>query len=313
MTRVLGRSDLLEVLDVNSCITALEGHFRASASWANGGRRIIADLPFDGTTAVLVPGVIPEINAYTVKVNAKFPHATPALRGTIMLHSGSDGELLALMDSATITAWRTGLSAALGTHTVASLGRGDQTVLGIVGAGEQAELVIRGLRRLRSIGDVIVYDIDQARAAKFASRHHGFVAKSASDVAAQADIVVLATWSREPLLSLEHTTAGQHFTTLGFDEVGKGELAPDLIRASRLVVDDLVLARSSGVLSGEPEDVDVTTLSEVLRSDALRSSRHEQLTTYAPVGLPWQDLALAWIAFKNAELHGVGTELDLLA
>ena len=85
------------------------------------GRRVVSDLPFDGMVAVLVPEIIPGIEAYTVKVNAKFPHARPALRGTIMLHSGRDGELLALLDSATITAWRTGSSAALGNHLLAPL------------------------------------------------------------------------------------------------------------------------------------------------------------------------------------------------
>lgn len=40
----------------------------------------------------------------------------------ICLHSGQDGELLALLDSATVTAWRTGLAAALGTHVLAGSG-----------------------------------------------------------------------------------------------------------------------------------------------------------------------------------------------
>ncbi|MCU7705587.1 hypothetical protein ACGILS_24140 [Streptomyces albidoflavus] len=34
----------------------------------------------------------------------------------VCLFSGVDGALLTLLDSATVTAWRTGLAAALGTH-----------------------------------------------------------------------------------------------------------------------------------------------------------------------------------------------------
>ncbi|MEU6665116.1 hypothetical protein [Streptomyces sp. NPDC046727] len=37
-----------------------------------------------------------------------------------------------------------------------------------------------------------------------------------------------------------------------------------------------------------------------------------QRTVYAPVGLPWQDLAVAWYAFREAERRGVGTAVDLL-
>lgn len=313
MTRVLGRGHLLEVLDEVSCIAALKDHFKVSDSWPSIGRRVLSELPFEGTAAVLVPGVIPGIDAYTVKVNAKFPNARPALRGTIMLHSGRDGELLALMDSATITAWRTGLSAALGTHILAPVGRAQQTVVGIIGAGEQAELVLRGLLKLRKIDGLVVFDIDQTRAVEFASRHNGKVAKSAADVSAEADIVVLATWSRDPLLFLEHTSPGQHFTALGFDEVGKGELASDLISSAKLVVDDRELANSSGILSGDSEDIAAATLSEILRNDEPGRIDISDRTVYAPVGLPWQDLAVAWIAYQEAEFHNIGTTLEFLA
>jgi ornithine cyclodeaminase/alanine dehydrogenase-like protein (mu-crystallin family) len=34
---------------------------------------------------------------------------------------------------------------------------------------------------------------------------------------------------------------------------------------------------------------------------------------YAPVGLPWQDLAAAWIAYQAATAHGRGLAVDLLA
>ena len=34
---------------------------------------------------------------------------------------------------------------------------------------------------------------------------------------------------------------------------------------------------------------------------------------YAPVGLPWQDLAVAWIAYQAATAHGRGLAVDLLA
>lgn len=34
---------------------------------------------------------------------------------------------------------------------------------------------------------------------------------------------------------------------------------------------------------------------------------------YAPVGLPWQDLAIAWLAYRRAELDDVGRGIDLPA
>ncbi|PAX86338.1 ornithine cyclodeaminase, partial [Streptomyces albidoflavus] len=35
-------------------------------------------------------------------------------------------------------------------------------------------------------------------------------------------------------------------------------------------------------------------------------------TVYAPVGLPWQDLALSWLAHERARERGVGRDFDFL-
>lgn len=313
MTRLLTRSDLQAVLEPESCIAALREGFRAAAASPIAGRRIRTDLPFPGTATALIPGLLPGIEAYTVKANAKFPAARPALRGVICLHSGHDGELLALMDSATVTAWRTGLAAALGTHLLAA--PGEDPVLGVIGAGAQAELMVRGLGTLRRHRELVVHDADPDRARDFAARHDGRLLSSAEEVAAAADIVLLATWSRSPLLRLADTRPGQHVTSLGADEPGKQELSADLLESALLVVDDRELAAAMGALAaaGLPASAAEATLGEVLHGDHPGRTSTTARTVYAPVGLPWQDLALAWIAYQQAERHDIGAKIDLLA
>lgn len=292
------------MLEPEACIDALRDGFRHAEGVPVAGQRVRTDLPFPGTATALIPGLLPGIAAYTVKVNAKFPAARPALRGVICLHSGADGELLALLDSATVTAWRTGLAAALGTHLLA--GRGD--VVGVIGAGAQAELMVRGLAALRPRSALVVQDTSVDRAAGFAARHGGRVVSCAAEVAVAADIVLSATWSREPLLHLRDTRPGQHFTSLGVDEPGKAELAADLLDAALLVVDDRELAARVGVLRAAD-----ATLGEVAGSEHPGRTTDTDRTVYAPVGMPWQDLALAWTAYGRAELGGIGRRVDLLA
>ncbi|NUR67856.1 MAG: ornithine cyclodeaminase family protein [Streptomyces sp.] len=314
MTLLLTRGDLEGVLDPAACLDALKMGFRTATEATPAGQRVRTDLPFPGTATALIPGLLPGIEAYTVKVNAKFPGARPALRGVICLHSGRDGELLALIDSATVTAWRTGLAAALGTHLLA----GSVGVLGVVGAGAQAELTVRGLKALRSPSsprspiDVVVHDTDDERAAEFAARHGGRVVGSAPEVAAATDTVLLATWSREPLLRLADTRPGQHLTSLGTDEPGKRELGADLLGAASVFVDDRALAGTMGALA-ETGLTAAATLGEVLRGDHPGRANATDRTVYAPVGLPWQDLAVAWAAYGEARRRGVGREVDLLA
>lgn len=314
MTRLLTLSDLQAVLEPASCIAALRDGFRAAVS-PIAGQRIRTDLPFPGTATALIPGVLPGIEAYTAKVNAKFPGARPALRGIVCLHSGYNGELLALMDSATITAWRTGLAAALGTHLLADRASADGAVLGVIGAGAQAELMVQGLSVLRRHREIVIYDSDPDRANAFASRHGGRLLASAAQVAAAADIVLLATWSRSPLLRLADTRPGQHVTSLGADEPGKQELSADLLKSALLVVDDRDLAATMGALSaaGLAASAAQATLSEVLRGEHPGRTSATDRSVYAPVGLPWQDLALAWVAYQQAEQHDIGQKIDLLS
>ncbi len=132
---------------------------------------------------------------------------------------------------------------------------------------------------------------------------------SAKEIASAADIVLLSTWSRTPLLSLADTRQGQHLTSLGADEPGKRELAPDLLDSALVVVDDRQLVEAVGVLAST--DID-TTLGDVLRGDHPGRVDAGACSVYAPVGMPWQDLALAWLAYERAERDGVGRRVDLL-
>ncbi|MFW5417032.1 ornithine cyclodeaminase family protein [Nocardiopsis sp. CNT-189] len=316
MTLCLGRSDLLRLLDVHTCIDRLWSGFTAEPVGVDA-QRVRADLPGPGTATALIPGLLPGIPAYSVKVNAKFPGARPALRGVVCLHDLGTGELLALLDSATLTAWRTGLAAALAAHNLA---RYDAEVLGIVGCGAQAGLFTRGIVGMRPVSAMVVTDTDRARAGEFADRcaeEFGLpvrVADDAPGAAAEADILLTATWSRTPLLHAADVRPGTQITSLGADEPGKIELAADLLLASRVVVDDARLALAGGAVGNAGLDASAVsaTLGEVLTGAVPARGGPDTVTVYAPVGVPWQDLALAWHGYRAAGEAGAGTPMDFL-
>ncbi|MEV4618172.1 ornithine cyclodeaminase family protein [Asanoa sp. NPDC049573] len=304
MTLILGRSDIAAAVDLDAVLDLLASGYRAAAA-DPAPLRIRTGLPGPGTATCLLPGLLADVPAYTVKVNAKFPATAPALRGVVCLHALADGELLALLDSASVTAWRTGLAAALATHTLAPP---TATTLGFVGAGAQATTTLAGLRHLRSWSRIVAADLDPARAAALPA------AVVPTAVAAAADVVVLATWSREPLVGLADVRPGQHLTSLGADEPGKRELATDLLRASRLIVDDVDLALAGGALGSAGLDAAACdgTLGEILRGTLPAAAPPERPSVYSPVGLPWQDLALSWAVYRHAVRTGAGTRVDLL-
>ncbi|MQY13178.1 Delta(1)-pyrroline-2-carboxylate reductase [Streptomyces sp. RB5] len=311
MTLLLSASALRRVLDTDTCLTALRDGFTAAPSGI-APQRVRTPLPAPGTATALIPGLVPGVPAYTVKVNAKFPGADPALRGVVCLHDLASGELLALLDSATVTAWRTGLAAALGTHALA---RPDASSVTVIGAGAQAELVLRGLAALRPLGRLTVVDLDPARAEAFAARHGRALSVEAttdgdpSRAARTADITITATWSRRPFLDTADIPPGAHVTALGADEPGKAELTPGLLGTAYVVVDDPSLASASGALRNT-DVTPATTLTKALRTPPPRAPG--AITVYAPVGLPWQDLALSWPAYERALEQGEGTHFDFL-
>jgi ornithine cyclodeaminase len=317
VTLILTGSDVASLLDADTMLRALRSGFLAQAETPAPGMRVRAGLPGPGSATALLPGLLPGIPAYTVKINAKFPAAVPALRGVVCLHSLDDGCLLAVLDSASLTAWRTGMAAALATDVLAAPGA---ATVGVVGAGAQADLVLTGLSRLRVITRLTVADLVPARARLLAERHGepggpaAQVVRGAREAAAASEIVVLATWSREPLLRLADLRPGQHVTSLGVDEPGKSELDADVLRGATLVVDQEDLARSAGVLVPESlQDVHPATFGDVLAGRHPGRGGPGDLTVYAPVGLPWQDLAAAWLAYRAATSEGGGLTVDLLA
>src|SRR5688500_14790566 len=106
---LLTRTDVEELLDATALVEELRDGFVAySATRVGRAARVRALLPRgDGTATVLFPGTVPGLSAYTVKVHAKFPAQTPAIRGVVCLHDIHTGALLAVMDSTHLTAMRT--------------------------------------------------------------------------------------------------------------------------------------------------------------------------------------------------------------
>ncbi|MDH6623986.1 alanine dehydrogenase [Streptomyces sp. LBL] len=315
MTVLLGTAELQQLLTPQASFRALRQGFVSALHAQASPQRVRQSLPSSpGGIAVLLPGLLTGIPAYTVKVNAKFPDASPAITGIVCLHDLTNGRLLALLDSAFVTAWRTGLSAALATDLLSSAGT---HTVGIIGAGSQADMTLRGLTQLRTLKRVVIHDVDGGRAHRMAElwQQAGLecqVVGSAREVARDCDSIVTATWSRRPLLRLPDLRPGSHITSLGADEPGKAELDAQLLQHARVIVDDLDLAMTSGALgtAGLQRGDAAALLGQIIDGTVPARTDAEQVTVYTPVGLPWQDLALSWAAYQAALHHGVGVDFQ---
>lgn len=233
-----------------------------------------------------------------------------------MLHDLATGAPLALMESGHLTAPRTGLAGALGADALA---RPDAAAVAVVGAGAQGRSQLAALRLVRPVSAVRVFDPAADAAARFAADPacaglEVAVAASLEAALEGADIVVTATWAREPFLPRRHLRPGMHVTTLGADQPGKCEVAADALEAA-VVVDDRGLAVEMGAVGGVGLGPGVihADLGEVLAGAKPGRTGDRDVTVFGAVGLAFQDLAAGWLAYTRARERGVGRGIDLLA
>ena len=322
-TLILKRSDVSSLLDRDALFGAIREGFIAHSATAPSerGTRHAVRLPGppgEAAGMVLSPGLIPSIPAYTVKVNSKFPMHPPAIKGAVLLHSLEDGRLLAILDSSYLTEVRTAAAGAVGTDALA---RADSETAAIIGCGVQGRAQLEWLTRIRPVRRALLHDIVPASAEALqqeALEALGIEAEVADDpktAARRADIVVTATWAREPVLDRGDVRPGTHITTLGPDGPDECEISAALIGGARFLADDSGLQVEMGAIGGASlnSDAIAAEIGDVLAERATGRRSPEDITIYGMVGLPFQDLAVAWHVYKAALDAGTGTKIDLLA
>jgi ornithine cyclodeaminase/alanine dehydrogenase-like protein (mu-crystallin family) len=322
-TLLLTRSDIAGLLEPRSLLAALRDAFAVySIRRAVDAMRIPVPLPPQEAAAgasgmLLAPGLVPGIPAYSVKVHAKFPGQDPAIRGVLVLHDLITGAPLAVMESSYLTALRTGLTGALGAEALALP---DARTAAIIGAGAQGRSQLAALRLVRPIAAVRVFDLVPAAAERFVSDPacEGLAVAAATSLEEAldgAEVVVTATWAREPFLFWRHLCPGTHVTTLGPDQPGKCEVAADALKAAIVVVDDRQLAVEMGAVGGAGlgHEAIHAELGEVLAGTRPGRMDVREVTVFGSVGLAFQDLAAGWLAYTLARQRGIGRGVDLLA
>lgn len=233
MTLIIGNDDVEAVLDMRSCIDALDGAFRAYATGGavnrprshtytdlGGGRHYlfksmdggIADL---GVHAIrLSSDLVAESERDGCRRREKIP-AAPGGRyvGLVLLFDIATLVPLAVIADGFLQRMRVGATSALAARHLA---RADSRTAAVIGTGWQAGAQIMGLHQRGSLTRYRAYspDPDRCRAfcAEWSRRLDREVrpVRSAREAIRGADIVALATNSQEPVLDGAWLEPGQH-------------------------------------------------------------------------------------------------------
>jgi ornithine cyclodeaminase len=133
---------------------------------------------------------------------------------------------------------------AIGAVAIDVLAAQDSTSVAVIGAGEQAYSQLWALRAVRTPTSVRVYSRSAERRAAFAAacRERLGVAVEASESAEaavrDAEIVIVATSAREPVIEADWVAPGAHVSTLGAKMVDAHECPMELVHRAAVVATD---------------------------------------------------------------------------
>ena len=307
MIPFFGAHDVLRAVSPESAYAAVREAFVAHArgEWTMQPKLYVTNYPAGDFRAMPALGGGHALLKWVTSFPDNPKRGLPTVTGLVLLSDAETGMLVAVLDAGAVTALRTGAAAVVAADT---LGR-EGAAASVVGAGVNGAAAARTFAALGR--EVVVWDIDAARAAAVASELGGAVAASRKQ-ALSADVVVTVTPGREILFAAGSLRPGQHVSLMGADGPGKAEIAVAELPPPRLFCDGWEQASHGGelaaaVAAGAIARADVTELGQVLAGSASGRRSDEEITLFDSTGLAIQDLAVAKAALARAG------ELDLPA
>ena len=315
-TILLTRSDIASLLSMENCIDAVETAFRLHASGKIGPPGILGMHVGDGSFHVKAAGMS---RYFAAKTNANFPgnakaHGLPTIQGAILLFDARNGRLLAIMDSAEITALRTGATTGVATRHLA---KPSASVLTVVGCGAQSAAQLRAVAAVCKLRRILVSDLDPARAARFAEEHGGEVARDLRAAISGSDIVVTCTTSTGAIVDAAWVPQGCFVAAVGADNEHKQEIDPALFSTARVVVDsleqcaligDLHHALDAGTIARDGVHAE---LGEIAAGQKPGRESDSQTVLFDSCGVALGDVAAAALAYERALAGGRGASIQL--
>jgi ornithine cyclodeaminase/alanine dehydrogenase-like protein (mu-crystallin family) len=315
---VLTRQDVEALLDIRSAIDLVDTAMKALSRGET--RQLLRRLlPLPGTSGVLgdMPGSLAPGGAFGLKCVAALPGSTgqPSHQGAVLLFEPGSGEPVALIEAGILTAIRTAAATASATRYLA---RSTARVLGLLGAGEQAQWHVPALLAVRPFERILVWARDPERAASFGqvmSALHRIACVpvlNAADAAA-ADVVCTLTSAREPVLRGEWLREGAHVNLVGSSSIVPCEADESCVARSRYFVDWQESARAQASEFRRALDAKLITDAHLLGEiGAVALGRiagrrtDSEITLYKSLGVIAQDLICGWHVYERALAEGIG-------
>ncbi len=311
MAILLLESDVEKLATMQMALDALEQAFRLQAERKadNAPRR----------RCRLAKGTLHVMSASLPTLGFAGLKTYTAVPGRVIFHVllyDAGGVLLAVIEADRLGQIRTGAASGIATRYMA---RPDASRLGIYGTGWQARSQIQAICAVRPVKTILAWSRDQGNREKFCqemTQELGigvYPASNPEEAAANMDIVVTATNSKEPVLKGEWLAKGAHVNAVGANSLSRQEIDVETVRRSACVVvdsaeqsmlesGDLARAVEAGTFYWE----DARELGLVVTGEFPGREDDSEITLFKSNGIALEDIALAGKVYEAAKKEKIG-------
>jgi alanine dehydrogenase len=305
----LRESDVQELLSPEDAVEAVEGCFRRlGAGHVENRPRFRLGLK-PGLLNVLAAADL-ELGVAGLKTYAV---SEGGGRFVVVLFAVDHAEVLAVIEADRLGQMRTGAASAVAARHLARPGASS---LGVLGTGWQAETQVLCMRAaLPGIERVVAYSRNDEALERFCERF-GAEAGEYNKDAAEMDVVVTITSSKDPVLRGEWLKPGALVCACGANRIKSRELDNAVVERAAFVccdskeqahieAGDLVEPVERGVLDW----LEVHELSEVVAGEVQGRAQDEDIVLFKSLGIAAEDLAVGALVVERARERGIGVEL----
>jgi len=315
MALFLSEEDVKALLTMPMALAAVEAaHSECAVGQAIDAPRHRTRLPL--TVMHMLQGALPSLGVLGFKV---YTTNRSGARFNVHLFDAASGMATAVIAADTLGMMRTG---AIGGIAAKWLAREDAEIVGVFGAGWQAQSQIEALCAVRPIKQVKVLARNAEKLRAFCERmaqktgRKVSPAASAEEAVKGSDIVVTITGAATPLFDGEWLMPGAHVTAAGSNSLIRREIDETTVRRAKLVCVDsrAVALKECGDLlplleKGYLYAGQLTEIGEVIAGMRPGRGSAQDITLFESHGMAIQDLAVAQHILAIARERGLGSEL----
>jgi alanine dehydrogenase len=232
----------------------------------------------------------------------------------VVLFEAASGECVAVVEANVLGQLRTGAASGVAAKHLA---RSGARTLGILGCGFQAESQVACIRAaVPAIERVVAFCRTEESLDAFCAKVGAEAAETHREAVEDADVVVTATTSKDPVLRGEWLRAGALVCAVGANHPSRRELdnvvleratfvCCDSIQDAKLESGDLIEPVAGGALDW----LEVYELEDVVAGEVRGRESDDDIVVFKSNGLGAWDVALAAAAFERARERGAGVSL----